>query len=135
MTNPTSNVHIEPVSEILEGVERRRRWSPEEKLRIVEETDEPGRSVSLVARRYGLAPNQLFKWKRLIRQGGLSAVSADEAVVPASSYRALQQQMRELQRVLGKKTMEADILREALELQHPKKLTLHSRSAVAGGLL
>ena len=62
-------------------------------------------------------------------------MSADEAVVPASSYLALQQQMRELQRVLGKKTMEADILREALELQHPKKLTLHSRSAVEGGLL
>ncbi|HEU5380279.1 MAG TPA: integrase core domain-containing protein [Ktedonobacteraceae bacterium] len=49
MTNPTTNVHIEPVSEIMEGVERRRRWSPEEKLRIVEETDEPGRSTPYIA--------------------------------------------------------------------------------------
>jgi transposase len=135
MTNPTSNVPIEPVSEILEGVERRRRWSAEEKLRIVEETEQPGKSVSLVARRYGLAANQVFKWKRLIRQGGLSAVTAEEEVVPASEYRALQQQVRELQRVLGKKTMEADILREALDVQRPKKLTSRALHAAGGGSL
>jgi transposase len=135
MTIPTTNMHIEPVSEILEGVERRRRWSAEEKLRMVEETDDPGKSVSLVARRYGLAPNQVFKWKRLIRQGSLSAVTADEEVVPTSEYRALQQQMRELQRVLGKKTMEADILREALDVQRPKKRPSRALCAAGGGSL
>jgi transposase len=90
MTIPTTNDYLGPVSEVLPGRERRRRWSAEEKLRMVEETDQPGRSVSLVARRYGIAPNQLFRWKRLIREGGLSAVGAEDEVVPASEYRALQ---------------------------------------------
>jgi hypothetical protein len=42
-------------------------------------------------------------------------------VVAASEYRALQQQVRELQRLLGEKTVENEILREALDLAQPKK--------------
>ncbi len=72
-------------------------------------------TVSLVARRHGIAPNQLFLWRRLASQGALTAAGAEEPVVPASEYRSLQGQIRELQRLLGKKTMEAEILREALE--------------------
>ena len=53
----------------------RRRWTASEKVRIVEETFEPGMTVSLVARRYGVAPNQLFKWRRLVAQGDSSAHS------------------------------------------------------------
>jgi hypothetical protein len=63
-------------------------------------------SVSLVARQHGIAPNQLFRWRRLYTEGALSAVSAGEEVVAASEYRALQHQVRELQRLLGKKTLE-----------------------------
>ena len=71
-------------------------------------------TVSLVARRHGVAPNQLFTWRRLVAQGALTAAGSGEEVVPASDYRALQSQVRELQRLLGKKTLEA-ILKEALE--------------------
>ena len=42
------------------SVQRRRRWSPAEKMRMVEETNQPGATVSLVARRHGVGPNQLF---------------------------------------------------------------------------
>jgi DNA replication protein DnaC len=59
-------------------------------------------SVSLVARQHGVAPNQLFTWRRLYAEGALSAIGAGEEVVPASEYRALQHQVRELQRLLGK---------------------------------
>jgi transposase-like protein len=107
--------------EVITSVQRRRRWSAEEKTRIVQETYAPGMSVSLVARRYGIAPNQLFSWRRLYAEGALSAVGAGEEVVPASEYRALQHQVRELQRLLGKKTLENEILREALDLVQPKK--------------
>jgi transposase len=82
---------------------------------MVEETFEPGMTVSLVARRHGVAPNQLFTWRRLVAQGALTAAGSGEEVVPASDYRALQSQVRELQRLLGKKTLEAEILKEALE--------------------
>ncbi|MFN7191891.1 MAG: transposase, partial [Rhodospirillales bacterium] len=44
--------------ELLTGPERRRRWSPSEKVAIVQETYEPGVTVSLVARRHGLSPAQ-----------------------------------------------------------------------------
>jgi transposase len=47
--------------EVITSVERRRRWSAEEKAAIIQETYAPGMSVSLVARRYGIAPNQLFE--------------------------------------------------------------------------
>lgn len=59
-----------PKSEILTTPERRRRWSATEKLAMVAETSEPGMSVSLVARRHGVAPSQLFAWRRLANQGG-----------------------------------------------------------------
>src|SRR6266511_336578 len=109
MTNPADRV------EIITSVQRRRRWTASEKVRIVEETFEPGMTVSLVARRHGVAPNQLFTWRRLVAQGALTAAGSGEEVVPASDHRALQSQVRELQRLLGKKTLEAEILKEALE--------------------
>ena len=109
MTNPADRV------EIITSVQRRRRWTASEKVRIVEETFEPGMTVSLVARRHGVAPNQLFTWRRLVAQGALTAAGSGEEVVPASDYRALQSQVRELQRLLGKKTLEAEILKEAFE--------------------
>lgn len=47
---------------------------------------------------------------------GLTATAVEEDIVPASEYRALQNQVKELQRLLGKKTMEGEILKEALEI-------------------
>jgi transposase len=56
-------------------------------------------------------------------------MSADEAVVPESEVKQLRNQIRELQRLLGKKTLECEILKEAVELTRaPKKLLLRSRS-------
>lgn len=55
--------------EVITGVARRRRWSVEDKLRIVAESLNSGLSVSTVARRHGLRPNQLFKWRKLAREG------------------------------------------------------------------
>src|ERR671913_282207 len=72
--------------EVITSVQRRRRWSTEEKVRIVEETYLPGNSVSLVARRHGIAGNQLFTWRRLMAQAALTAASAGEEVVPTSEW-------------------------------------------------
>jgi len=76
----------------------------------------------------------LFTWRRLYAEGALSAVGAGEEVVPASDYRALQQQVRELQRLLGKKTLENEVLREALDLAQPKKRLLRSPSPDRDGM-
>lgn len=120
--------------EVITSVQRRRRWSVEEKVRIVEETYLPGMSVSLVARQHGIAGNQLFTWRRLMAQGALTAAAAGGEVVPTAEYRALEAQVRELQRLLGKKTMENELLREAVSrAAGPKKLLLRSASLPEAG--
>lgn len=116
------------VMEVLTGPERRRRWSAEEKLAMVRESFEPGRTVSMVARQHGVNPNQLFHWRKLHQDGGLSAVSAGEEVVPASELSDALKQIKELQRMLGKKTMEVEILREAVEYGRAKKWIARSPS-------
>ena len=69
-------------------------------------------------------------------EGGHAAVQADEDVVGASQVRELEKRVRDLERMLGKKTMEAEILKEALDLARPKKRTspLLSWSDPEGGL-
>lgn len=109
------------VMEVLTGPERRRRWSTDEKLAMVGESLEPGKTVSMVARQHGVNPNQLFHWRKLYQDGSLSAVSAGEEVVPASELNDALKQIKELQRLLGKKTMENEILKEAVEVMKSRK--------------
>jgi transposase len=125
-----------PKAEVLTGPERRRRWSVAEKLEMIAESREPGVTVSLVARRRGVLPNQLFTWRRLAEQGALTATQAEEEVVPASAFRAQQEQIRQLQRLLGKKTLEVEILKEALDVAaESKKRTLRLLSLPKDGSL
>jgi len=49
---------------------------------MVEEAEQPGNSISSVARKYEVHPNQLFKWRRLIHEGGLMAAQREEPLVP-----------------------------------------------------
>jgi transposase len=112
---------------------RRRRYSAAEKQRILAEVGEPGASVSAVARRWRASPSVVFRWRKLHEQGGLRGLDADEPVVPESEVKQLKSQVRELQRLLGKKTMEAEILRDALEIARSKKLLLPSRSSKPEG--
>src|ERR1035441_5071121 len=59
--------------EIITGKERRRRWSVEDKLRIVAETEERGARVTEVAARHDVYPSLLFLWRRQVREGRLQA--------------------------------------------------------------
>ena len=88
---------------------------------MVRRAMDPGMSVSLVAREVGIASSQLFTWKRLYLEGGLSAVGANEIVVAASELKEAVQRIKQLERALGRKTLENDILREAVEIVHEKK--------------
>jgi transposase-like protein len=57
--------------EIITGVERRRRWSLEEKLRIVAETEQPGSGIAEIARRYEISRGLLWNWRSQVRRGVL----------------------------------------------------------------
>ena len=58
--------------EVLTGPERRRRWSLEEKLRILGQSVAPGSSGSLVCRLHGISSGQLYTWRRQFRTGELT---------------------------------------------------------------
>ncbi len=118
--------------EVITGPARRRRWTTEQKLHIIEESYLPGASVSEVARRHGVAANLLFRWRKLLTDGGTAAVGSDEEVVGASQVRKLEARIRELERQLGRKTLEVEILKEALDNAQAKKPTLLSHSPRRG---
>lgn len=109
---------------------RRRRFSPEEKYRIVEETRVPGNSLSSVARRYCIAPSQVFQWRKLVEDGATAGLKSDDQVVPVSEAKALRAKVRHLEQLLGKKTMEVEILKEAVQIAREKKLI--SRTPLLG---
>lgn len=102
----------EPVRrfEVFTGTGRRRDWSAEDKARIVAESYEPGESVSAVARRHALSPQQLFSWRRRLRRpangeapSGTSplfvpAVLAPEPALPELSSAPPQRKRRGRQR-------------------------------------
>jgi transposase len=76
--------------ELLTGDVRRRRWTTEQKLTIIEQSFEPGETVSSAARRHGVAPNLLYRWRRLLSEGGAAAVDSDEPVVGNSEVKKLE---------------------------------------------
>ena len=65
-------------------------------------------------------------------ESGREPVRADEEVVAASEVRRLEERVRELERLLGRKTMEVEIRKEARELARAKKPTLLSPSPLPG---
>src|SRR4029079_19644935 len=68
-----------------------------------------------------MGSSRVFRWRPLMSEGGKEAIRADEDVVPASEARKLEDRVRELERLLGRKTMEVEILKEALDLARVKK--------------
>jgi len=67
------------------------------------------------------APASCSTGASLNEKGALTAVTAGESVVPVSELAAARAQIAQLQRMLGKKTMEAEILKEAVEFAREKK--------------
>ena len=119
--------------EVITGVARRRRFTTEQKLAVVAETMQPGMSISYVARRHGLSPSLVFRWRQLMSEGGKEAVRVDDDVVGANEIRRLEERVRDLERMLGRKTLEVEILKEALDLARVKKVISLSSSALKDG--
>lgn len=108
--------------QVITSVQRRRRWSVFEKKAIVEETYEEGKSVSYVARKHGIAASQVFTWRRKMEEGALMGIKCEEDVIPQSEYKHALERIRRLERLLGQKTEEVEILKEAIKIGREKKL-------------
>jgi transposase len=112
---------------------RRRHYTPEQKRALLDESTRPGASVSEVARKYGVAPSMLFQWKRVMDDATKKGLKANERVVPESEVKKLEARIRELERALGRKTMQVEILEAAVELTREKKLLSRGNSSDKGG--
>ena len=71
--------------EVLGSVERRRRWSRDEKMRILTESLEPGATVTEVARRNDVAPSVLFAWRRQARLPAAASTTLVPVVIAEPS--------------------------------------------------
>ncbi|AHA65990.1 Transposase [Shigella dysenteriae 1617] len=85
------------------GPEKRRRRTTQEKIAIVQQSFEPGMTVSLVARQHGVAASQLFLWRKQYQEGSLTAVPPRTGC-PASELAAAMKQIKELSACSAKKT-------------------------------
>jgi transposase len=110
-------------TEIIFGTERRRRFSPEDKVRIVNEAFSADSSMSQTTLKYDIYPAQLYTWRKCMTQGQLGAVDEEENVFPESEKKAMEKKIRELERLLGRKTMEVECLKEAVRIGREKLIS------------
>jgi transposase len=106
---------VNQTSENSRPVQRRRRWTAEEKKSIIDEIERQGSSTSAVARKYGISLRLLFSWRRQMRQQLLSSIpeaGSDFTGMPEAEQ--LKARIGELERQLGKKMVENQLLKEAL---------------------
>lgn len=103
--------------EVLSSGRLRRRWTFMEKLRAAQEASAPGTTVSSVARKYGMAPSQLFRWRKLFLKRDQEIDGASYQVSADGELRELKCRVRELERLLGKATLDNEILRETAALE------------------
>lgn len=115
---------------VITSVQRRRRYTPEEKRSMIEETYRPGQTVSSVARQNGVFPSQLFYWRRCMENGASVAVNSEDSVVSETEYKKALARIRELERALGRSTLSVEILKEAVKVGREKKLI--SRAPLLG---
>lgn len=100
----------------------RRHYSYEQKRALLDLTEAPGQSISIVAREHGIAPNLMFRWRRDMKNGEEKGLEAGEDVVAASKLRDAETRIRDLERALGRQTMKVEILEEAVKIGREKKL-------------
>lgn len=109
------------VEDVGKSGRRYRRFSFEQKKQMLEEAQTPDSSMSEVARKYSLSPSQLYQWRRAMEDGGHEGLKSNEKLVPESEYKKALARIRELERALGRKTVDNDILKEAVEIARKKK--------------
>ncbi len=101
---------MEPIARKSDG---RRIFTPEFKRQQVERLVRGELTLSELSRELQISRHLLCRWKTLMSGAAETAVEANEEVVPASDLKAAQQQIRDLQRLIGKQAVELEILRAA----------------------
>jgi len=104
------------------GPRARRRFTAEQKLSIVQDSYEAGALVTEVARRHNVGLSTLIKWRKLASQGSLLSMKDNAPAVSANELKRLKKENQRLQRLLGKQSLQIELLQEGLEIAREKKL-------------
>ena len=107
---------------IIEQTKLRRHLTAEKKLAIVKASYAPDVTVAEIARKYNVGLSTLIKWRKYILKGSLTRVKDNTPPASASEVKKLKKEVQQLQKLLGKKSLQIEILREAVELAREKKL-------------
>ena len=100
----------------------RRRFTAEQKLAIVQASYQPGVLVVETSRKYNIGLSTLLTWRRRTAEGSLMSVKENSPVVAASEVKKLKKQIAQMQRLLGKKSLQIELLQEAVAIGRKKKL-------------
>ena len=97
---------------VQDGRGRKRRWPAEQKLAVLQEWKN-GAPLEEVCRRYALNAAQMYRWKRSLEQG----LKESGEMVPKSQVVGFAKRVEELERALGRKALEVEVLKKAFELK------------------
>ncbi len=100
----------------------RQHLSAKQKLAIVQESYESGKIVAEIARKYNVGVSSLIKWRKRSTEGSLMTINKQEELIPVSEVKKLKQEIKQLQQLLGKMSLQVELLREAIEIGREKKL-------------
>ncbi len=91
---------------------KNRHWTLEQKLALLQEWRQ-GTPLQEVCRRQGVSANHLYRWRRDLERG----LGERGELVPKSQVTVLQRKVEDLEKALGRKAMEVDVLKKFFELK------------------
>ena len=100
------------VKPVQDGRSRKRRWPAEQKLAVLQEWKN-GAPLEEVCRRYAVNAAQMYRWKRSLEQG----LKESGEMVPKSQVAGLTKRVEELERALGRKALEVEVLKKTFEFK------------------
>ena len=115
------------------GTDGRRIFSPEFKREQISRVLRRELTLAELSRELNVEQSVVRRWKHLVDRASTTAVAANEDVVPASELRAAQQRIRELERLVGKKAMEVEILQAARDEVKETRMAKLTGGAVLPG--
>lgn len=103
------------MGEVARGADGRRLFTPEFKKQQIDRVLRGEITLPELTRELDVSPSVTRRWKRLFEQGSAAAMGANEDVIPVRLLKEAEQKIRGLERALGRKTMEVEILQAAQE--------------------
>lgn len=107
---------MEDIGTVARRKDGKRKWTVDQRIMILNE-HRSGVPAGEICRKYNIHAQLLYKWKRQAASGGRELLRHNGEIVPRPQYLAAMKKIEELERALGRKTLELDILKKSFELK------------------